>query len=299
MAEVITIERERLPYHPLLGRNVKLDSRSRAYALQPSAEPIMSVRHVAYIGILDQGQVGACTGFASTACAYREPFYAPTAPAWRYAPAADGAFAWYHQNTAEDDYAGTWEPDDTGSDGLTSSKVAKEAGITSGYQAALDLDSSLLALMDRPGVTGLPWYNSMFNADSGGLLTVDTSSGLAGGHELCVDEVVAPDAVGNGTGELLVGGPNSWGDGWGAGGRWYLRASDWWKLRQQQGDVYFWAAKSQPTPTPAPVTPTPSIFDVALWEKTAEFRADHHVMPHIVQAAKALETWGGQWGFHG
>jgi hypothetical protein len=293
----ITIVREKQPHHPLLGRNVNHDSRSWSYALQPHDTPIRSVRHAAYIGIMDQGDVGSCTGNASVACAYRAPFYAPDAPAWQYEPTESGALTWYSQNTAGDDYAGTYYYPtgygvDTGSDGLTSSKVAMQAGIITGYQMAGDLASSLEALQDRPGITGLPWYNSMFDAPASGLLTVDTSSGLAGGHELCVDEVVAVDSPGNGTGRLLVGGPNSWGTSWGARGRWYLPANDWWALRQQQGDVYFWTAKSQPAPLPTRDSEqTFDDNDLALWVETTPFRHDRHTAPLIVHAAHSLETW--------
>ncbi len=288
---------ERLPMHPLLGRHVNLDSWSKRYALQPAAVPVVSKRHAQFIGILDQGQVGSCTGNASTSCAYHEPFYTSGDPGWRYSPDESGAQSWYHDNTVGDSYPGIWEPDDTGSDGLTSSKVAKWAGVCSGYQAALDLDSSLQALMSAPGITGIPWFNSMFTAGSDGLLTVDMSSGLAGGHELVVDEVVAVDAPGNGTGELLVGGDNSWNKSWGALGRYYLRASDWWKLRQQQGDVYFWVPKSQPAPAPTPAPEPSTPGDADLWDATEAFRSEHHVAPQIRRTANALETWGVEKGF--
>lgn len=294
---VRTIFMERLPMHPLLGRHVFLDSMSKDYAVQPTQAAILSVRHQQFIGILDQGQIGACTGNASVSCAYHQPFTAGLdAPAWSYAPNEDGGRAWYHDNTANDDYPGTWTPDDTGSDGLTSSKMAVKAGIASGYQAALDLDSSLQALMKAPGITGIPWYQSMFDAPASGLLTVDASSGLAGGHELCVDEVVAENVPGNGTGELLVGGPNSWGVSWGAKGRWYMKASDWWKLRQNNGDVYFWVPKSQPAPVPPGPAPVADAYDQSLWAATLAFRHDHHVMPHIVAANSGLAAWGAKKG---
>jgi hypothetical protein len=295
---VIQLYRERLPMHPLLGRHVNLDSRSKSYAIQPKTVTVTSIRHDAHIPILNQGQIGSCTGNASTSCAYHAPFYAPQAPIWRYGPDEEGAVDWYRDNTANDDFPGTYTPDDTGSDGLTSSKMAVAAGVASGYQAALDLDSSLQTLMDRPGITGLPWYNSMFNVGSNGLIEADATSGLAGGHELCVDEIVARDASGNGTGQLLVGGPNSWSNTWGATGRWYLRSTDWWELRRRQGDVYFWTAKSQPSPspTPDPSDVIPSLADREMWAATEPFRHDHHVVPHIVQAAKALGTWGTRVG---
>jgi len=295
---VISIYRERLPLHPLLGRHVYLDSRSKDYAVQPTDTPVVSVRHAQHIAVLDQGQIGSCTGNASCSCAYHEPFFAPGSLNWSYTPDEPGAQGWYHDNTANDSYPGTWTPDDTGSDGLTSSKMAVKAGVASGYQAALDLDSSLQALMDRPGITGIPWYNSMFTVGSDGLITVTMSSGLAGGHELCVDEVVAVGAPGNGTGKLLVGGPNSWGSAWGAQGRWYMTSDAWWGLRQEQGDVYFWTAKSQPGPTPTPTPPAPSdAFDADLWAATEAFRAEHHVATQIRRTANALETWGVEKGF--
>lgn len=296
---VVQIYRERLPFHPLLGRNIHFDSRSKLFAVQPEADvPIVDIRHQQFIGILDQGQTGACTGNAADSCAYHAPFFSQGHANWSYTPDETGARLWYHDNTVNDDYPGTWNVDgtgqDTGSDGLTSSKMAVKAGIASGYQAALDLESSLRALMKTPGITGIPWFNSMFDAPASGLLTVDFKSGLAGGHELVVDEVVTATAPGNGTGKLLVGGDNSWSETWGAKGRWYMTGDDWWALRQQQGDVYFWTPSTQPAPTP---TPAPGDPDASLWSATAAFRADRHVMPHIVAAAKGLTAWGKLKGF--
>lgn len=289
-----TITRERQCRHPLLGRNVYHDSRSRAFALRPKGALIDSVRHESYIGVMNQGGVGSCTGNAAVACAYRAPFYAPNADWWLYAPDEVGARSWYADNTVVDNFYGTYLPDDTGSSGLAASKVALAAGIISGYQMSPDLATSLEALMDRPGITGLPWYNSMFDAPPSGLLEVDVRSGEAGGHEMCVDEIVAANALGNGTGQLLVGGPNSWGIGWGAQGRWYLRASDWWELRKRQGDVYFWTAKSQPAPAPEP-EPVDN-RDLALWMATAPYRASIPASAMDQSTIHALAAWGTKKG---
>lgn len=295
----VTIVKERLPFHPLLGRNVHLDSRSWDYALQGlTGVPVVSKRHQQHIGILDQGQIGSCTGNGATSCAYHEPFLTDQTHVWRYTPDEPGALAWYHENTVEDGYAGTYPPDDTGSDSTTASKVAKGAGICSGYQMAPDLNTSLEQLMLVPGITGIPWYNSMFDAPSSGLLTVTQSSGLAGGHELCVDEVVTADAPGNGTGKLLVGGPNSWGSSWGAQGRWYLTGDDWWTLRQQQGDVFFWVPNSQPAPTPTP-TPVPSdATDANLWDAVKHWAVDERHVADNKQAATAVKMWAHLKGFN-
>lgn len=297
-----TIYKERLPFHPLLGRNIHLDSESWDYALQPEATPIKSIRHEQFIPILDQGQIGSCTGESGTSCAYHAPFFSTAERLWSYTPDQNGAYTWYAANTREDSYAGTFTypptgGDDTGSDTLTTAKVAQGAGIISGYQMSGDLTSSLEALQEAPGQTGIPWFNSMFDAPSSGLLTVDTTSGLAGGHALCVDEVVTADAPGNGTGKLLVGGPNSWNESWGAKGRWYMTGADWWTLRQQQGDVYFWVPNTAPAPKPTPPDPGVASFnDREMWADTEPFRHDHHVVPHIVAAAKALNAWGTEMG---
>jgi len=305
MPEVYTIVKDVRPFHPLLGCNGLLDSRSWNYALQPILAPIKPVRHQDAVGILDQGQVGSCTGESALSCSYHEPFYAPGAPSWAFSPDQPGAYAWYARNTREDSYPGTFTypptgGDDTGSDTLTSAKVAQEAGIITGYQMAGDLDSSLETLQDRPGQTGIPWYNSMFGAPSSGLLTVDVKSGLAGGHALCVDEIVAADDPRNGTGKMLVGMPNSWGPNFGDHGRCYLTVDDWWMLRQQQGDVYFWMPKSQPAPVPTPPgppAPVPGAGDADLWAAGENFSKEHHALPEYRRLAAVLRGWGPGKGF--
>lgn len=274
---IVEIYRERLPYHPLLGRNVHLDSRSLAYAVQPAAVEVTNVRWPSSISVLDQGDIGSCTGNAGVSNLYHRPFYGQGDPAFRFAPSEDGALYLYADATAADSYAGTFTypppgGQDTGSDGLTICRVLHGGGDISGYQPALDLDSSLQALMVGPGITGLPWYNSMFDAPASGLLTVDMRSGLAGGHEICVDEVVLAGAPGNGTGSVLVGGPNSWGTGWGNYGRWYMKATDWWKLRKRQGDVYFMVPVTKPAPIP---TPPPDDPDAIFWSQAQEWARAH------------------------
>lgn len=273
------IYRERLPNHPLLGRNVHFDSRSLAYAIQPSQVPVVDRRWESYIDVLDQGSIGSCTGNAGVSNLYHAPFHAMGQPAWaRYDPTEDGALYLYSDATIVDPYTGTFTypppgGQDTGSDGLTICQVLHGREDIAGYQPALDLQSSLEALMSSPGITGLPWYNSMFDAASSGLLTVNLRSGLAGGHELLVDEVVTAGAPGNGTGQVLVGGPNSWGSSWGAHGRWYLKTSDWWKLRTRNGDVYFMVPVEQPAPTP---TPDPDDPDAIFWAQAQTWARSHN-----------------------
>ena len=109
---------------------------------------------------------------------------------------------------------------------------------------------------------------------------------------LADNALTVADAPGNGTGVLLVGGPNSWGPSWGAAGRWYMKASDWWSLRQQNGDVYFWVPKALPAPTP--IDPT---NDQILWSVAKPFTQERHAVPSYKQLASTLLSWASTQGF--
>lgn len=280
------IYRRRLPDHPLLGRHVNHDPRSRAYAVRPTATALVATRHESFIGILDQGQLGSCTGNAGVGAAYRDPFFkATTQIPWpSYSPNEDGAVALYSAATKLDGYAGTYPPTDTGSDGLSVAKALKAAGIISGYLHAFDLQSALLQLMATPLITGITWYQSMFEPDADGVLTVDPSSGVAGGHELCVDELI-PASVNV---PAYVGGPNSWGSSWGKDGRWYMSIDDWGRLLADDGDVTAFVPATQPAPTP---TPVPADADATLWAATRHWAVDEGHIGDNKRAATAVRTW--------
>jgi hypothetical protein len=274
-----------LPSNPRLGRHVNHDPRSRAYAVAPTATHLAPVRHAAHIAVLDQGKLGACTGNAGVSAIYHEPYVEGTVIPWAaYAASEAGAVALYSRATQLDDYAGSYPPTDTGSDGLSIAKALTAAGIISGYLHAFTLQSALLQLMTTPLITGIIWYNSMFDAGPDGVLTVDVGSGLAGGHELCVDEY--RPALGNLP--ALVGGPNSWGPGWGDRGRWYLTVDDWGTLLEQDGDVTAFVPADQPAPTPTPEPADP--YDAVLWTTTKAWAGGRHTGSNAT-AARAVTAW--------
>jgi hypothetical protein len=275
------IYRRRLPDHPRLGRHVQHDPRSRAYPVAPTATALTAVRHQAYIGVLDQGQLGSCTGNAGVAAIYREPFTTKSDLLWAsYSDDEDGAVALYSEATRLDRYAGTYPPTDTGSDGISVAKALQKAGVISGYLHAFTLQTALLQLMSTPLITGITWYNSMFTPDSEGVLTVDPDSGIAGGHELCVDEyVIATEHW-----PAMIGGPNSWGTSWGDGGRWYLAVDDWQHLLADDGDVTAFVPATQPAPVPVDA-------DGALWAAVKHWAVDEHHIGDNAKAAKAFRTW--------
>lgn len=272
-----------LPHHSRLGRRVNHDPRSRAFPVAPTATTLTAVRHKSYIDVLDQGQLGSCTGNAGVAAVYREPFV--NAPAfsysvWPYPGNETGAVKLYSDATRIDPFPGTYPPNDTGSDGLSIAKVLKSAGVISGFLHAFTVQSALLQLMTTPLITGITWYNSMFYPNEVGVLVVDANSGVAGGHELCVDQYIPPA----GSDPAFVGGPNSWGPSWGLGGRWYMSVDDWAGLLADDGDVTAFVPATQPAPTPVDA-------DTALWSTVRHWAVDEHHVTNNAKAAKAVRAW--------
>jgi hypothetical protein len=288
-----------LPQHPRLGRNVHHDDRSRAFRVQPrQAGKVRPVRHASTLPRLDQANIGRCTGCAGLAAIYSHPFV-DLAPArgWSYVANLDGATSLYSDATAIDPFAGTYPPEDTGSDGLSIAKVLKREGVISGYLWAFTIEEALAQLSETPLITGLPWYKSMFEtSDDGhaGHVRIDFRSGLAGGHEIAVDELITPQGLTLDTsdirarlGDIWVGGPNSWGRSWGDDGRWYMRASEWAALLSRRGDVTAFVPNTVPAPEPS--QPTGDADDV-LWSSVKTWATSRRFGANAV-AATAVRKW--------
>jgi hypothetical protein len=208
----ITYERipeERVEGKPL-GRHLEHDPMSRAFAFRaPATVTLHSVRHTRRIPALDQGQVGSCTGNALVHALSADPFLATYAPTQTFEEGLAQSF--YHVATTLDAWAGEWPSDDTGSSGLAVAKGAQQYNWISGYQAILDFNSALAALMARPVIVGQRWYSSFDNPAASGEVTRTTSASVRGGHETCFDEL---DVA-----RQRVWFTNSWGPGWGLSGR--------------------------------------------------------------------------------
>jgi hypothetical protein len=250
----------------VLGRRVEHDPRSLSYAhgvLPKSA--IRSVDWTRRIPVLDQGQLGSCTGNAGTGILGTDSAGRTATTSVTISPAGaaashglfaaapyvlDEAFAvaLYSLATILDGVAGTYPPEDTGSSGLGVAKALKALGLATSYSHAFSLGALTSALQTGPVIIGIPWLHSMFTPASDGRIPVQPATGVAGGHEI---EIAAYDA---GAGEYWL--TNSWGTSWGQAGRGYLTASDLQWLLSQQGDVTVpvWATTPAPPP-PAPADP--------------------------------------------
>lgn len=183
-----------------LGRTVWHDPAS--WGFQAATAPLKTTWHKRLGPILDQGQLGACTGFATAGAMNTEPIE----HAGRRLLGNADAIALYSWATHHDPYPGAYPPQDTGSSGLAAAKAAKRLGLIAGYSHAFGIDHVLGALVVGPIIVGVPWRKPMFDpAPVTGILSIDGPD--EGGHEL---ELCGVDVE-----RELVVVPNSWGTGWG------------------------------------------------------------------------------------
>lgn len=251
---------EKRPVRAKLGRHVGHDSRSLQYLVPETTDTFEPVKWELRLPVLDQGQLGACTGFATATCLNHAPYHATIN---KDMTDADG-ITLYSAATRLDSYPGNYPPNDTGSDGLSAAKAAKKLGLISGYLHITTPAALASALVLGPVIVGTDWYESMFNANSDGYVEVDKSSGLAGGHEYTLDEI---------TDHGLFGFTNSWGNSWGMGGRFYMAQADFLTLLADKGDATHFVPLSQPAPPPTP--PAPPV----------------PVDPDMLAAYRAMQSW--------
>ncbi|MEU5426826.1 C1 family peptidase [Streptomyces olivoreticuli] len=244
-----------------LGRHVEHDPRSRAYALSEDLLPgaYTSVVHTVRIPVLDQGDLGSCTGNAAEALVGSDPLYDTIPDTVAARPTGDTgtdeqqAVALYAAASRLDGIQGQYPPTDTGSTGLAVAKATQKAGLISGYQHTFGLDATLKALSITPVIVGVNWYEGFDTPDQTGLVSI--SGSVRGGHEFLL--------YGLDTSTQTVLARNSWGTNWGASGCFTFSFDDLGRLLAEQGDATVFVPLTSPAPTPAPA-PTPTDVDHAL-----------------------------------
>ena len=234
-----------------LGRHI--DHNARAWA-KPFAGPLKAVQSVSWprpgSGILDQGNVGSCTGNATVGALSTDPIY-PALPANH--PVLNEAEALKIYSAAEViDGDGPYPPQDNGSTGPSAAKAAQNAGLIKGYNHYLDINSTLQALQLGPVIIGLSWYTSFDTPSSAGLISIAKGATVRGGHEVVVRSY---DASTN-----LLGFDNSWGVGeWTADGSGFMSVATFTTLLAQGGDTTAFVPLSAPVPPVASSVKVPGL----------------------------------------
>lgn len=211
-----------------LTRIVKFDDRSRLYparTLELGAKKPRSYKW-ACDHWLDQGQEGACVGFAVT----HELLAKPSIVKGLDAKFAIEKIYWEAQKTDEwpgGAYPGA-KPVYEGTSVLDGVKAAQKLGYIREYRWAFGLEDLVLAVgYLGPAVLGLNWYEGMFDVESCGYIHVNGR--IAGGHAILCNGVDVKRKTFN-----LH---NSWGPSWGVGGDATISWTDMDRLLKEDGEA--------------------------------------------------------------
>ncbi len=208
-----------------LGRHVFHDERSKNFGAEQAAK-IKSVRHDSSGLPLDQADVGSCTAEAVCGALNTDPDPAKVKGQWAgHTFTQDDAYKLYGLETRNEGQP--WPPNDPGGTGLWVCKAAKQLGWITSYRHAFGLTQALKALVLRPNIWGMNWYEGFDNPDADGVVRI--SGQIRGGHEIVAVEIQAD--------KQLAGFVNSWGPGWGLNGKFYVGFGDLDRLLHEQGDV--------------------------------------------------------------
>jgi hypothetical protein len=226
-----------------LGRHVNHDERSLAYAI-PETDVVVSVQWPRVIPVLNQGDVGACTGNACTGLLGTQPDDTALAAKLAAGLVLDESLALTLYSEAETiDGDGPYPPNDNGSSGLSVAQAAKNAGLCSGYTHALSIAAAHTAIQAGPFMVGSDWYDSFDTTDANGLVEIVPGAAVRGGHEYECRGYDAPTDLWH-----FV---NSWGESYGVAGEFYYSSATFEALLANDGDVTALVPLSQPAPTPA------------------------------------------------
>lgn len=226
-----------------------------------AATPIVQRLWRVRIPILDQGQVGSCTGEAGTYALGTDDGAGQglvnALTAGGVVVAVDQAYAYgiYHNNTVIDGFDGVWEPDDTGSSGLATAQTLKSWGQVRSYAHCTTLRQVLAALQRGTVLLGTNWYDSMFEPNVDGEVTILPRAVIAGGHEYL--------AIGVDPDHKMIDCVQSWGPEWGLGGRFKMSYDTLERLLDEDGDAIVLdvaRVPADPGPTPDPEPPIPAWF---------------------------------------
>lgn len=205
---------------PRLGRLPQYDPRNTEYPIRTLIPPTYAPRSYTWrcAPYLNQGNVGACVGFAIAHEIAARPVEIPTV-------VNDLGFRIYHDAQQLDEWPGdAYE----GTSVLAGIKAGKALGYYEEYRWAFTLEDVVLTLGYKgPVVLGVNWYTGMMTADGAGMIHV--SGQVEGGHAILAKGVNIKTE--------MIRLHNSWGTWWGRGGDALISFEDVARLLRQSGDA--------------------------------------------------------------
>lgn len=203
---------------PVLDRLVEFDPRSRSYPIRTLVPATFRSYTWRPNVQLDQGNEGACVGFAWS--------HELAARPWPVQGVSDlTARAVYDEARKVDQWPGE---DYSGTSVIAGAKVVQEQGWIGAYRWAFGLDDLRRAIgFKGPAVLGLNWYQGMLDTDGEGF--IHPSGSLAGGH------AILAYSVSESGGFIRV--HNSWGASWGVNGDAKITFHDLNRLLNEDGEA--------------------------------------------------------------
>lgn len=271
------------------GRNINHDPMSRLYKGARKARSVTpkDVGYEIHILPMDQGNLGSCVPHAGTAMLASDPFWdtldKELQQQLRNVANAEGfAVQAYREVTALDPYPGTWEPDDTGSDGLSLWKLWRQRGYVGGSEHVMSIDDAHVLIQKGPYPIGISWLADMDSPGTDGVVKVGGRS--RGGHEILLYRYDL--------GCDLWWCRNSWGTGWGKGGDFAFDTPGYQRLMDLQADGTGMARLDEPAPEP--VVPDDEGFPFTVMDIWSHRALRRRTAPQYERiAAQAYETWRG------
>ena len=202
----------------VLDRRVEFDDRSRAYPIRSLLTTDTPRSYTWPQGTyLDQGQEGACVGFA----------WCHEAAAMPQVRTVDETFARIVYREAQ--HLDAWPGVDyEGTSVIAGAKAMKARGYLTEYRWAFSLNDALVAASRKgPVVLGLNWYTGMMDTDLDSY--IHPTGRIEGGHAILLLGVSVKYRA-----AVLQ---NSWGQTWGRNGRCYISWDDLGLLLDQQGEA--------------------------------------------------------------
>jgi hypothetical protein len=216
-----------IPSPPGMGRSlIDHDPRNRDYPIRALLEtkPPRRNRTWRRSGAYDQGQTSSCVGQTFKGVLNTRPESSLTA--WVRRSRYD-AIDFYKGAQQYDEWDGA-EPTYQGTSARGACRYLQNKGLIREYRWCFGLDDVLDTLSHHgPVAIGVHWYAGMMRTDDHGY--VHPTGRMVGGHEV---ELHGIDVR-----EKYVVGTNSWGKGWGKGGRFKLTWIDLDRLLHEQGDA--------------------------------------------------------------